>query len=102
MGRLCRAQHGGILSASLREGTMDLIVWLIVGGVAGWLAGLIVKGYGYGIVWNIVIGIVGSLIAGWLLPKIGIFNVFNGIVGAIVYSVIGAVILLLIVGLIKR
>jgi uncharacterized membrane protein YeaQ/YmgE (transglycosylase-associated protein family) len=102
-GRLCRAQHGGILSPSLREGTMlgDLIVWLIVGGVAGWLAGLIVKGYGYGLVWNIVIGIVGGLIAGWLLPRIGIFNI-GGIAGAIIYSVIGAVILLLIVGLIKR
>jgi uncharacterized membrane protein YeaQ/YmgE (transglycosylase-associated protein family) len=85
-----------------REGIMlvDLIVWIIVGGVAGWLAGLIVKGYGFGIVWNIVIGIVGGLIAGWLLPMIGIFNI-GGIVGAIIYSVIGAVILLLIVPLFK-
>ena len=80
---------------------MDLIVWLIVGGVAGWLAGLIVKGYGYGLVWNIVIGIDGGLIAVWLLPRIGIFNI-GGIAGDIIYSVIGAVILLLIVGLIKR
>jgi uncharacterized membrane protein YeaQ/YmgE (transglycosylase-associated protein family) len=80
---------------------VDLIVWLVVGGVAGWLAGLIVKGYGYGLVWNIVIGIVGGLIAGWLLPRLGIFNI-GGIAGAIIYSVIGAVILLLIVGLIKR
>jgi uncharacterized membrane protein YeaQ/YmgE (transglycosylase-associated protein family) len=80
---------------------VDLIIWLIVGGVAGWLAGLLVKGYGFGLVWNIVVGIAGGLIAGWLLPRIGIFN-FGGIVGAIVYSVIGAVILLLIVGLLKR
>jgi uncharacterized membrane protein YeaQ/YmgE (transglycosylase-associated protein family) len=78
----------------------DLIVWLIVGAVAGWLAGLIVKGYGFGLVWNIVIGIVGGLIAGWLLPMIGIFNI-GGIIGAIIYSVIGAVILLLIVPLFK-
>ena len=80
---------------------VDLVIWLIVGAVAGWLAGLIVKGYGFGLLWNIVIGIVGGLIAGWLLPMIGIFNI-GGIVGAIVYSVIGAVILLLIVGLFKH
>ena len=59
------------------------------------------KGYGFGLIWNIVIGIVGGLLAGWLLPMIGIFNI-GGIIGAIIYSVIGAVILLLIVGLIKR
>ena len=80
---------------------VDLIGWLIVGAVAGWLAGMIVKGYGFGLVWNIVIGIVGGLIAGWLLPRIGIFQL-GGIVGAIIYSVIGAVILLLIVGLLRR
>ena len=58
------------------------------------------KGYGFGLVWNVVIGIVGGLIAGWLLPMIGIFNI-GGIVGAIIYSVIGAVILLLIVPFFK-
>jgi uncharacterized membrane protein YeaQ/YmgE (transglycosylase-associated protein family) len=61
---------------------------------------LIVKGYGFGLVWNIVIGIIGSLIAGWLLPMVGIINI-GGIVGAIIYSVIGAVILLLIAPLFK-
>ena len=48
-------------------GIESLIVWLIVGGVAGWLAGLIVKGYGFGLIGNIVVGIVGAFIAGWLL-----------------------------------
>jgi uncharacterized membrane protein YeaQ/YmgE (transglycosylase-associated protein family) len=80
---------------------IDLIVWLIVGAVAGWLAGLIVKGYGFGLLGNIVVGIVGSLVAGWLLPRLGIFNI-GGIAGSIIYAVIGAVILLLIIGLIKR
>ena len=61
---------------------------------------VIVKGYGFGLVWNIVIGIVGGLIAGWLLPMIGILNI-GGIVGAIIYSVIGAVILLLVVPFFK-
>jgi uncharacterized membrane protein YeaQ/YmgE (transglycosylase-associated protein family) len=80
---------------------VGLIIWLIVGAIAGWLAGQIVKGYGFGLVWNIVIGILGGLFAGWLLPMIGIFNI-GGVIGAIVYSVIGAVILLLIVGLVKK
>ena len=80
---------------------IDLIVWLVVGGVAGWLAGLIVKGYGFGLIGNIIVGIIGGLIAGWLLPKLGLFNI-GGIAGSIIYAVIGAVILLLLIGLIKR
>jgi uncharacterized membrane protein YeaQ/YmgE (transglycosylase-associated protein family) len=50
---------------------IDLIVWLVIGGVAGWLAGLLVKGYGFGIIGNVIVEIVGSMIAGWLLPRIG-------------------------------
>ena len=49
-------------------GIESLIVWLIVGAVAGWIAGLIVKGYGFGLVGNIIVGIVGAFIAGWVLP----------------------------------
>jgi uncharacterized membrane protein YeaQ/YmgE (transglycosylase-associated protein family) len=81
---------------------VDFIVWLVVGAIAGWLAGLIVKGYGFGLLGNIVVGIVGGLIAGWLLPRLGLFKIGGGIVGAIVYAAIGAVILLLIIGLITR
>ena len=50
----------------------SLIIWLIVGAIAGWLAGLIVKGYGFGLIGNIVVGIIGAVIAGWLLPRLGI------------------------------
>jgi uncharacterized membrane protein YeaQ/YmgE (transglycosylase-associated protein family) len=50
----------------------SLIIWLIVGGVAGWLAGMVVKGGGYGLIGDIIVGIVGGLIAGWLLPQVGI------------------------------
>ena len=50
----------------------SLLAWLIVGAIAGWLAGLVVKGYGFGLIGNIVVGIVGAVIAGWLFPKIGI------------------------------
>jgi uncharacterized membrane protein YeaQ/YmgE (transglycosylase-associated protein family) len=78
-----------------------LIVWLIVGGIAGWLAGIIVKGYGFGLVGNIIIGIVGAFIAGLLFPRLGI-TLGAGIVGAIIHAMIGAVILLVIIGLVRR
>jgi uncharacterized membrane protein YeaQ/YmgE (transglycosylase-associated protein family) len=80
---------------------MDIIVWLIVGAIAGWLAGTVVKGGGFGLIGDIIVGIVGGLIAGWLLPRLGIF-IGGGIVAAIIDSFIGAVILLLILRLIKR
>ena len=82
-------------------GIESLIVWLIVGGVAGWLAGLIVKGYGFGIIGNIVVGIVGAFIAGWLLPRLGIV-IGGGMVAAIINALIGAIILLVIIGFFKR
>ena len=82
-------------------GVQSLIVWLIVGGVAGWLAGMVVKGGGFGLIGDIIVGIVGGLIAGWLLPQIGIV-IGGGLIGAIINAFIGAVILLIIIRLIKR
>ena len=81
-------------------GVEGLIIFLIVGAIAGWLAGLIVKGYGFGLLGNIVVGIVGALIAGWLLPRIGLY-IGGDIIGAIINAVIGAVILLLLIRLVK-
>ncbi len=78
-----------------------LIVWLLVGGIAGWLAGLIMRGFGFGIVGNIIVGIVGAFLAGWLLPMVGV-SIGSGIVGAIIHALIGAIVLLAIIGLIKR
>jgi uncharacterized membrane protein YeaQ/YmgE (transglycosylase-associated protein family) len=78
-----------------------LLVFLIVGAVAGWLAGVIVKGHGFGLVGNIVVGIIGAFLAGWLLPMLGI-AIGGGIVAAIINALIGAVILLVIIGFIKR
>ena len=69
--------------------------------IAGWLAGLIVKGYGFGLIGNIVVGIVGAFIAGWLLPQLGIV-LGGGIVAAIINAVIGAVVLLVIIGLVAK
>ena len=51
----------------------EIIVWLVIGAIAGWLAGLIMKGYGFGLISNIVVGIIGAVIAGWLLPS-GLFS----------------------------
>lgn len=78
-----------------------LVIWLIVGAVAGWLAGTIVRGGGYGLLGDIVVGIVGSFVAGWLFPRLGI-HLFAGIVGSIVDAAIGAIILLLILRLVRR
>jgi uncharacterized membrane protein YeaQ/YmgE (transglycosylase-associated protein family) len=78
-----------------------LIVFVVVGAIAGWLAGLIVKGRGFGLAGNIVVGIVGAFLAGWLLPRLGI-AIGGGIVAAIVNALIGALILLALIGLIRR
>jgi uncharacterized membrane protein YeaQ/YmgE (transglycosylase-associated protein family) len=78
-----------------------IIVWIIVGGIAGWLASMIVKGGGMGLGGNIVLGIVGAVVAGWLLPAIGI-GLGGGIIGAIISAMIGAIIVLLIISLIRR
>jgi uncharacterized membrane protein YeaQ/YmgE (transglycosylase-associated protein family) len=78
-----------------------IIIWLIVGGIAGWLAGLIVTGAGFGLIGNIVVGIIGALIAGWLLPRIGLY-IGGGLIGDIINALIGAIILLVIIMLIRR
>jgi uncharacterized membrane protein YeaQ/YmgE (transglycosylase-associated protein family) len=80
---------------------MGIIIWLIVGAIAGWLAGMVVKGGGFGLIGDIIVGIVGGLIAGWLLPRLGIF-IGGGFIGDVIDAFIGAVILLLIIRLIKR
>ena len=78
-----------------------LIIWLVVGAIAGWLAGMVVKGSGYGLIGDIVVGILGGLIAGWLLPQVGIV-IGSGIIAAIIDAFIGAVILLIALRLVKR
>ena len=79
----------------------SLLVILLVGLVAGWLAGLIVRGWGFGLVGNIGVGVIGALIGFWLLPRLGI-RIGAGIGAAIAAATIGAIILLIILGLISR
>ena len=82
-------------------GIESILVFLIVGAIAGWLAGLIVSGFGFGLVGNIVVGIVGAFIAGYLFPALGV-SLGSGIIAAILHSTIGAVILLVLIKVIKR
>jgi uncharacterized membrane protein YeaQ/YmgE (transglycosylase-associated protein family) len=77
-----------------------IVVILFVGLVAGWLAGKIVRGTGFGLVGDILVGIAGALIASLLFPKLGI-RLGTGIVSEIIYSAIGAIVLLLIVRLVR-
>ena len=80
-----------------------LIITLVVGGIAGWLASLLVQGTGFGLVGDIVVGILGALIAYWLFPILGItLTLGGGVLGAIIMAFIGAVILLVVVKVIKQ
>jgi len=79
----------------------SLIIWLLIGAIAGWLAGQIMKGGGFGLVGDIVVGIVGAFIAGLLFPRLGLaFG--NPLVGAIVAAFVGACLLLFILRLVRR
>ena len=76
-----------------------LIVSLLIGAVAGWLAGQVMRGAGFGLIVNIIVGMVGALVAGWLFPA---FLPITGIAGAIVQAAIGAIVVLAVVGVVKR
>jgi uncharacterized membrane protein YeaQ/YmgE (transglycosylase-associated protein family) len=82
-------------------GVERIIIWLIIGAIAGWLAGMVVKGGGYGLIGDIIVGIIGAVIAGWLLPRLGIY-IGSGFIASIIDAFIGAVILLIILRLLKR
>ena len=79
----------------------QLLIMLGLGALAGWLAGKIIKGGGSGLIVNMIVGIIGSVIGGWTFGKLGI-PVGNDLIGALVTSVVGAIILLFIVGLVKK
>lgn len=79
----------------------EVVAILVVGGVAGWLAGLIMKGGGFGIIGNIVVGILGAFAGGFLFNALNI-HIASGLVGSLVTAVIGAVIVLFVIGLIKK
>ncbi len=80
---------------------MSVIAALVIGAIAGWLAGQIVRGAGFGLIGNIVIGIIGALVAGWLLPQLGV-NLGSGTFRDIINATIGAVVVLVILSLVRR
>ncbi len=80
---------------------MNFIWFILVGLIAGWLAGQLVKGGGFGLVGNIVVGVVGALIGGFLFSTLGA-SAGGGLLGSIVVATIGAVVLLFIIRMIKR
>jgi uncharacterized membrane protein YeaQ/YmgE (transglycosylase-associated protein family) len=81
--------------------THGIIVWLIIGAIAGWLAGKLVKGGGFGLIGDIVVGIIGALIGGWLAGALGI-SIGSGLVASIITATLGAVILVIILRLVRR
>jgi uncharacterized membrane protein YeaQ/YmgE (transglycosylase-associated protein family) len=84
-----------------RMSAEGLVIIILVGIVAGWLAGQIVRGGGFGLIGDLIVGVLGALIAGWLFPRLGV-SLGSGILGAILSAAIGAVILLLLIRLVRR
>ena len=76
------------------------ILYLLIGAVAGWLAGQIMRGGGFGLLWNIIIGIIGGFIGGWLMSLLHIQKA--GILWELIVAVIGAVVLLFVISLFKK
>jgi uncharacterized membrane protein YeaQ/YmgE (transglycosylase-associated protein family) len=89
-------------SANYKEDEMigNLIWWIVVGLIAGWAAGKIMKGGGYGPVMDIILGIVGAVVGGWLLGALGIYA--GGLIGTIVVAIIGAIFLIWLSRLLKK
>ena len=83
------------------ESDMDILTWLIVGLVAGVLASMVMGGTGYGLIGDIIIGIVGAFVGGWLFQTLGINTPFGGMGGTIFVAFIGAVVLLFVLRLIR-
>jgi uncharacterized membrane protein YeaQ/YmgE (transglycosylase-associated protein family) len=84
----------------MRMETQNLVVFLVVGVVAGWLAGKIMKGRGYGLVGDLVVGVMGAFLGVWVFGLLGISA--GGILGLLVASIVGALLLLYVLRLVKR
>ena len=80
---------------------MDILTWLIVGLVAGVLASVVMGGTGYGIIGDIIIGIIGAFVGGWIFSKLGVSTPFEGLPGTIFVAFVGAVVLLFVLRLIR-
>ena len=79
---------------------MNIILYLLLGAVAGWLAGQIMRGGGFGLLWNIIIGIIGGFIGGWLMSLLHIQKA--GLLWELIVALIGAIVLLFVISLFKK
>jgi uncharacterized membrane protein YeaQ/YmgE (transglycosylase-associated protein family) len=82
--------------------TESLLIFLIVGVIAGWLAGQIVRGGGFGLVGDMVVGVIGSFVGGWLFSRFDLISPASGILGAVIGATVGAVVLLLAIRMVRR
>jgi uncharacterized membrane protein YeaQ/YmgE (transglycosylase-associated protein family) len=81
----------------------SIIIWLVIGAVAGFLAGLLMEGGGFGLIGNIIVGILGAVVAGYFFPSLGVsIPITDPIVSSIAVSTVGAVLLLFVIGLVRR
>jgi uncharacterized membrane protein YeaQ/YmgE (transglycosylase-associated protein family) len=81
---------------------MENLIWfLVIGIAAGWLAGKIMRGAGYGLVGDMVVGVIGALLGGWIFGKLGIWPA-GGLLGSLIVALIGALVLLFLLRLIRR
>jgi uncharacterized membrane protein YeaQ/YmgE (transglycosylase-associated protein family) len=96
---MCRSYEATKRVGAMHISGESLLVILIIGLVAGWLAGKIVEGSGFGLIGDMAVGIVGALIGSWLMPRLGI-HIASGVLSAIIVATIGAVLLLVIVRLV--
>jgi len=83
-----------------KTSAMNIILYLLIGAVAGWLAGQIMRGGGFGLLWNIIIGIIGGFIGGWLMSLLHIQKA--GLLWELIVAVIGAIVLLFVISLFKK
>jgi uncharacterized membrane protein YeaQ/YmgE (transglycosylase-associated protein family) len=95
LGRLNTRCHYDVILAN-----MNLLWFLLIGLAAGWVAGQLMKGGSYGLVGDLVLGVIGAFVGGWLLGILGIYT--GGLIGSLVSATIGAVVLIWVVRLIKR
>ena len=80
--------------------SQSLVAWIIIGLIAGWLGGKLMRGGGFGLLGNLVVGVLGAFVGGWVFGLLGLSA--GGWIGSIVMATVGAVILLFVVGLIKK
>ncbi len=82
--------------------SLESLIWfLLIGLIAGWLAGKVMRGGGYGVVGDMIVGVIGALLGGWLFGRLGI-GIGGGLIGAIIVAFVGACLLIFLLRIIRR